>query len=137
MPLFTFLSKANEGDYGYVDSLTDDEVKTISPYVLLGWGNGAKTNNEIHTVMTDTVLNTKVFSLSKHPRLLLKLFVAANSDIDNTRYSYVKHNASKETKEVYMLAKYYNCGLHEARDFVRILTMEDKKRIKAIMDSKE
>lgn len=134
--LFTFFKKANAGDFGYVDSLTDDEVKAISPFVLLGWGNGASSNNEIHTVMTDSIMNAKVFPLSKHPRLLLKLFIAANSGIGNDRYKYVKSGSSKGSKEVNAVAEYYNCSLREAKDYTRILTSDDKKRILAIIESK-
>lgn len=127
--LFGFFQKANEGDFRYVDNMSDEEVKAISPFVLLMWANGAVENRPIHTIMTDTYMNDKVFSLSKHPRLLLKLFVAANSGIDKTRYSFLKYGASKSNKVVEGIADFYNCSLSEARDFARILTEDDKNRI--------
>lgn len=131
--LFTFFKKANAGDFGYVDSMTDDEVKAISPYVLLGWSMGASTNNAIHVIMTDSVMNDKVFGMSKHPRLMLKAFIAANCGIDNARYKYVKSGGSKANKETQTIAKYYQCSLREARDYARILTDDDKKQIVAII----
>lgn len=134
MPLFTYLKKANTGDFDYVNSLTDEEVNKISPYVLLGWGNGANQNNEIHTVMTDSIMNDKVFKFNKHPRLLLKLFMAANCDIDSTKYSYIKHGATKASKSIKYIAAYYKCSLREARDYARILTPEDIKEITKMME---
>lgn len=135
--LFTFLKKANEGGFECVDEMTDAEVKAISPFVLLGWGNGASSNNEIHTVMTDSIMNHRVFSLAKHPRLLLKLFIAANNGIDRTRYKYIKNAASKGTKEVMAIAEYYQCSVREAKDYALILTDDDRKRIVELVDHKQ
>lgn len=134
--LFLFLRKANEGDFQYVDRMTDEEVKAIQPYVLLGWGMGAEENNEIHTIMTDLLMNDKVFGFYRHPRLLLKLFIAANCGIDHTRYSYEKSSTSKDTKEIKEIAAYYDCGLREARDYAKILDADDKKQISQIMGEK-
>lgn len=132
--LFKFFDKANKGEFSYVDTMSEEEMKAISPFVLLGWGLGAQSNNEIHTIMTDAYMNDKVFSLGRHPRLLLKLFIAANSEIDNTRYKYVKAGGSKSTKDVEAIARYYNCGLHEARDYARILDEEEKKQLVKMME---
>lgn len=131
--LFQFLKKANQGDMRYVDNMSDEEVKGLAPFVLLGWGMGAESNEAIHTIMTNEYMNDKVFSLGKHPRLLLKLFVAANSHIDNTKYQYVKSKSVAHTKETDAVARYYNCGLREARDYVRILGADGVKQIVDIM----
>lgn len=132
--LFKFFSAANKGDFAFVDNMTDEEIKKISPFVLLGWGAGAEQNTEIHAIMTNEFMNDKVFSLGRHPRLLLKLFVAANSDIDSTRYKYIKAQKSKSTKEAEHIAAYYRCTLREAKDYARILTDDDKKEISKIYE---
>lgn len=134
--LFLFLAKANQGDLDYVDRMSEDEVKAISPFVLMGWALGAEENNVHHTVMTDSLVNDKVFSLSRHPRLLLKLFVVANNGIDNTRYRFVRPAPSKGTKEVKAIADYYGCSIREAEDYAPILDKEDRKTILALAESR-
>lgn len=134
--LFAFFSKANAGDYQYVDRMSEEEVKAISPFVLTMWGNNAKKNTEMHAIMTDTYMNDKVFPLAKHPRLLLKLFIAANSGIDDTRYAFLKAGASKSSKAVESIADFYNCTLTEARDYAKILTDDDKKWLMERKDAK-
>lgn len=131
--LFKFFGKANNGDMRYVDKMTDEEVKGIAPFVLLGWGMGAETNEGIHAIMTNEYMNDKVFSLGKNPRLLLKLFVAANCDIDNTKYRYIKSKTANKTKEAEAIARYYQCGLREAKDYAKILGEDDIKLIVDMM----
>lgn len=134
--LFQFFDKANKGDMRYVDKMSEEEVKGISPFVLLGWGMGAEQNEEIHTIMTNEYMNDKVFSLTNHPRLLLKLFIAANSHIDNTKYRYAKSKTATHTKETEAVADYYKCGMREAKDYVKILGDDDIKAIVAITGEK-
>lgn len=131
--LFKFFDKMNSGDYEYIDSLTDEEVKSISPFVLLMWVNGAQSNEEIHIILTNVVCNPFIFSLYRHPRLLLKLFIAANSDIGNTRYKFTKNVSKDESGALRDIARYYKIGLHEAEDMKRMLTTKELKEIREEM----
>ncbi len=135
--LFKFFDEMNKGNFSYVDSLSDDEVKSLSPFVLLMWMHGAQQNKVLHTLLTDWYCNVRVFSLSKHPRLLLKLFVAANGDIDSTRYKFKKSTGNEATKNAKAVAGYYQCSLSEAKDYLRILTKEDVKEIVEIYEMRE
>lgn len=130
MDIFRFLEKMNEGDFRFIDNMSDEEVKSIAPFVLLMWANGAKSNKEYHVVLTDNLCNTKVFQLHNHPRLLLKLFFAANGGIDNTRYSFVKTVSKEESATIKIVAEYYKIGYDSAKDYMRLLTKEDIDRIK-------
>lgn len=127
--LFGFLREANRGNFSYIDRMSDDEVKGISAFVLLGWAMGADNSPEAHTIMTALYLGDKVFSLYRHPRLLLKLFVAANSDLGDTRYSYVKSTQGAVGATEEAIAWYYRCGVREAKDYAKILSEEDIKTI--------
>ena len=127
--LFTFLNKAYEGDYVYVDQLDDEDLKKISAFLLLGWAQGALSNTNIHVPMTNEYFNRYVFSLSKHPRLLLKLFISANSGMGNTRYKYKKSPNSEKSSIIKSIARYYEIGYNEAKDCIRVLSDDDIKRI--------
>lgn len=134
--LFKFFDEMNAENYGYIDTLEDDEVKALSPYVLLMWMHGAQYNKEVHVLLTDWYCNSKVFSLSNHPRLLLKLFVAANGG-DTTRYKFKKSTGNEATKTAKAIASYYECSLSEAKDYMRILSKEDVKEITTVYESME
>lgn len=129
--LFRFLDAANSGaGYRFVDKMSDESLKSISPYVLLGWGHGAKNDKDTHVILTNEVLNPYVFSHAKHPRLLLKLFVAANSDIGDTRYGFVKFSGKEETNLLKQIARHYDVGIREAKDIKPLLSEQDIKLIK-------
>lgn len=130
--LFKFFNEMNRGNFSYIDKMDDDEVKELSPFVMLMWAHGAKDNEMVHTLLTDLYCNPYVFSLSKHPRLLLKLFVAANGEIDNTRYKFKKAKQQRgSSKEVKAIASFYGCSLKDADEYASILS---KAEIKDIVD---
>lgn len=129
--LFRFFDKANRGDFQYVDEvMTDEDIKKISPYVLTMWN--AVDNPHIHTILTDRYLNEVVFSLSKHPKLLLKLFIEANGEIDNTKYQFKKSVSKNESSIIRLIAKHYSVGYDEAKDYHKILDEKSIKEIKEI-----
>jgi len=132
--LFRLMDAINDERFDFVDDMTDEEVKEVAPFVLLGWMHGANDNESIHTIMTDTYCNPYIFSLSKHPRLLLKLFVYANGDIDNTRYKFKKpKQGTAHSKTMKYIAQYYGCSLKDAADYANILEEGDIKEITNIM----
>lgn len=132
--LFKLFDAINKEDFSFVDEMTDEQVKEVSPFVLLGWMNGAQSNPEIHSIMTDLYCNPYVFSLSKHPRLLLKLFVYANGDIDNTRYKFRKpKQGGTSSNTVKSVAQYYECSDKDALDYMDLLTEKEIKEIQETM----
>jgi len=121
--LFAFLEHMCDGDYTYIDRMTDEEVKSLSPYVLTMWVNGATKMTPERTVLTDLFCNSMVFKLSDHPRLLLKLFVSANEGMGQSRFKFKKTTTVSQSKVIHRIADYYKCGLNEARD--TLLTLSD------------
>ena len=89
------LSRVTAGDYDFFLNMTEEEVKELSPYVLTLWLRGANENRDAHVLLTDAVVNSKLFSLSRHPKLLYLLCCYANSGMGRTRYSFI--NDKKET----------------------------------------
>lgn len=128
--IFKFFNKMNSGDYEYIDKMEDDEVKDLSAFVLLMWVNGAQSNEAEHIILTDMYCNEMVFSLSRHPRLLLKLFVAANSGFGSTRYKFKKSTSKDESASLRDIAEYYGVGLHEAKDIRLVLKDKELKQLR-------
>lgn len=131
MPLFNFLTEMNKGNFSYVDDLSDEDVKKLSPYVLSMWVGGATdASRPYRTIATANVCTPYVFSLSKHPRLLLKLYVAANGGIsDGTRYKFHKSVSKNTEKTIMLFARYYECGWDDAEVFMSMATDERIKQI--------
>ncbi|WGH49827.1 hypothetical protein [Alishewanella phage vB_AspM_Slickus01] len=136
--LFDFFDRMNKGDFDHVDKMTDEEVKKLSPYVLLMWTRGAKNpqTKHIHVILTSLYCSDKVYTLAKHPRLLLKLFIAANCDIDNTRYSFMKQNRVHD-KSLKMIADFYDVTLSDAEEYKRLLSVEDITELQKFYENKE
>jgi malate/lactate dehydrogenase len=131
--IFAFFNAVNQGDFEFVDSLSEEEAKKISPFVLLMWMHGAQSNPDIHIIVTNSFVNPFVFSLSKHHRFLLKLFIAANCNIDNARYKFVKSCVVAEKSIVASrVASYYNCGLEHAKDIIPLLSDADLKELEEL-----
>jgi hypothetical protein len=128
--LFDFFSAANNGQFSYV---LETETSELSPYVMLGWFHGESTNTNIHTITTANYVNEFVFSLAKHPKLLLMLFIAANCNIDSTRYKYVKSSGNTEKRAVVkMIAEHYQCGYNEASEVLPMLSQDDLAELNAL-----
>lgn len=127
--LFGFLDRMNDEDYDYVDSLSDEEVKDLSAYVIMMWVLGASNQQESRIILTNDYVNQYFFSLSKHPRLLLKLLVSANG-LGHCRYSFVKTTGSGSSADVDMIAKHYNVTPKDAKDYLKIIPESDLKELK-------
>lgn len=130
--IFAFLGAMNDGNYDYVDDMSDVEIKSLSPYVLTMWVNGVTRNAPEHILMTENLVNNKVFSLSNHPRLLYKLLIAANIDQDNPRYKFKKCGGKKSEKILTYICQHYGCGMGEARQYVNLLDEESVKELEEI-----
>lgn len=59
-------------DRNFYDSLTDEERKKFSNYLMIRWGssvNGSKEFQEYYLIATNERLNKHFFDLHKHPKL--------------------------------------------------------------------
>lgn len=130
--LFGFFNRMNAGDFESVDKLEEDDLKAISPYVMLMWCHGAQSNTAEHVILTDTYCNEYVFSLQKHPKLLLKCFVHANSGMGNTRYKFTKSVSKEETVLNRIIARHYECSLSQAKEIRGMITDNDVTMLKEI-----
>jgi hypothetical protein len=130
--LFAFFDAMNIGDFQFVTNMTDEEVKKISPFVLLMWVNGAVSDTEMRVVMTNSFVNEHVFGLAKHPRLLLKMFIASNQGLGDSRYKYKKSVSGEQSASIKLIAKYYNITYNHARDYLPMLGKDDIKELKDI-----
>lgn len=129
MNIHHVLSRVNAGDFDFFLKMTDDEVKELSPYVLALWLRGANDNRAEHTIMTNEFMNTKLFTLSKHPKLLYLLACYANSGMGNTRYSFIGDKKEGKPKRTKLVMREFQCTENSAKLYEKLLTEEDFKEL--------
>lgn len=127
--IFQILNHINKGDYEFFQNLSQEEIRKLSPYMLMMWVNGAQKNEPIHVFMNEAIVNDKLFSLSKHPRLLLYLIVAANSEIDDTRYKFRKMTPQKQDKASSAIIQHFQCTPEQVQYYKSNLSDEELEDI--------
>jgi hypothetical protein len=75
--IFTLLSKIDSSKDDIYLTLSDEEKKEFFPLVVMRWMTG--TNDERQIMMLNEFVNPYIYSLSKHPHLLMKLLQICSS----------------------------------------------------------
>jgi hypothetical protein len=143
--IFVILNKISSGDTNYIDTLSEEELKSISPYVIQMWIKGADSNLDARMVLTNELVNKYVFSLADHKKLLYKLLCVANGYGDNPYYKFKKKKESSCNNLINLIAEYYKQPLQHAKDSLKLLSIDsiveiaellgrDKKDIKKLKE---
>lgn len=123
--IFQLFGKMNHGDYKWVMALTEEELKSVSVYVLLMWIHGVDRNESAHLILTTQYVNHYVFHFQKHTRLLLLLLFAVNSGMGSPRYQFKKSVSRRESKAINAIASFYECTYDDAKGYSDILSKEE------------
>lgn len=117
-------------NFDFFLGMTEEEVKELPPYVLALWLRGSAHDRASHTIMTDMYLNTHLFRLYKHPKLLYLLACAGNSGISTyPKFQFIKDKKETDTKTVKAIRHHYDCNEVEAQMYQKLLTDEEIKFI--------
>lgn len=133
-------------DRGFYDSLTDEERKKFSTYLMLKWGANVEGSPELQEwylrVLNDRV-NINFFDLGRHPKLQWLLCTTVSPGLGNKRHYWIKSGRSGDrrahkfvesqwphlsTEEVDLMVSVNT--IDQFRDMARGLGWDDK-RIKA------
>lgn len=112
-----------------IDQYSDEDLKSVSPYVLLMWIMGANNNLGIRALLTDEFVNRYVFALSSRKKLLLKLLCMANGYEIDTKYRFRNPQKQKQSYLVSLVAKYHNVPERRAQEDMRIYSADDFREI--------
>ena len=124
--IFKLLGDMSKGKMSSIDSLSDEELKSVSPYVLQMWVRGASSNLEARIQLTNEFVNPYIFTLQDHPKLLFKLLCYANGLNEEVRFQFKKKSSKKSTEfKVKTLMKYYNYNYSHASDILPLLNERD------------
>lgn len=132
--IFELFRKMNNEDYEWVMSMSEEDLKTVSVYVLLMWIHGVDRNQSTHLILTNSYVNQYVFHLGHHSRLLLLLMFVTNGGMGSPRYQFKKSVSKQETKSVKAVAEFYKCTYDDAKGYLEILSPDEVKEMIEIYD---
>jgi hypothetical protein len=89
-------------DRGFYDSLTDEERKKFSNYLMIRWASsvaGSRDMQEFYLISTNERLNRHFFGLNRHPRLQWLMATTISPDMGAQRHQWIaphkKHTKSR------------------------------------------
>lgn len=119
--IFELLKRIDDFDVDYIDGLTEEEKRSISPFVLMNWMSGCKSPPQIMQV--NSFMNSAVFNMpsQQHVDLFLKLALIA-SDGKRKKYFWPKKgNTKKYSTSVNVIKNYYHCSTKVALEYLPLL----------------
>jgi len=115
----------------FYDSLTDEERKKFSNYLMIRWGSavqGSRELQEFYVISTNERLNKHFFNVNRHPRLQWLMATAVSPGMGTQRHQWIapkkKDAANNEVKKALM-------------DLYPTMKMADIETLSKIIDKKE
>ena len=94
-------------DRDFYDSLTDEERKKFSNYLMIRWGSsvqGSRELQEFYVIAANERLNKHFFSVSKHPKLQWLMATSVSPGMGTHRHQWIapkkKEASNNEIKKV-------------------------------------
>jgi hypothetical protein len=122
--IFKLLERLSVKDYKYFEALSEEELKSIAPLVLMRWLSGTSEARQVYFL--NELANPMVFSLSKHKQLLLKLLTICASG-KTRKYTWSKAKGKKTSntpKALEVVKQYYGYSTNHAIDAMKLLSNE-------------
>ena len=121
----------DEKDRNFYDSLTDEERKKFSNYLMIRWGSsvhGSRELQEFYVVATNERLNKHFYAVNRHPRLQWLMATSVSPGMGVHRHQWIapkkKEAGSSEVKKTLM-------------QLYPTMKMSDIETLTAITDPKE
>ena len=121
----------DEKDRDFYDSLTDEERKKFSNYLMIRWGSavhGSRELQEFYVVATNERLNKHFYAMNRHPKLQWLMATSVSPGMGVHRHQWIapkkKESGSSEVKKTLM-------------QLYPTMKMSDIETLAAITDPKE
>lgn len=127
------MSQFDRKNRNFYDSLTDEERKKFSNYLMLRWGSsvhGSRDLQEFYVVATNERLNKHFFSVNRYPKLQWLMATTVSPGMGAQRHQWIGHKkkeaGSNEVKKT-LMALYPNMKMS---DIEVLASMIDRKELK-------
>ena len=121
----------DEKDRNFYDSLTDEERKKFSNYLMIRWGSsvhGSRELQEFYVVATNERLNKHFYAVNRHPKLQWLMATSVSPGMGVHRHQWIapkkKESGSSEVKKTLM-------------QLYPTMKMSDIETLAAVTDPKE
>ena len=105
LDIFGLLGKINSSKSGDIyPNLSDDEKKGFAPLVVMRWMSG--TSDERQIILLNEFVNKYVFTLAKHPHLLMQLLQVTSSKTPK-HYQWISIKSKKKNNLSRRVVKEY------------------------------
>jgi hypothetical protein len=125
LDIFGLLGRLDKKRHDIWENLSEVERKGFAPVVVMRWMSG--TTSPLQIILINTLVNPVLFSLGKHPQLLMDL-LAASSDGHSKRYNWksIKSTKSKKSdKLVELIKEYHGYSERIAKQYISFFSKED------------
>ena len=127
--LFPLLRNISTKNIAYYDTLTEENLKEFSPFVIMRWLTGCSgADNARQIVYLNEFVNPYAFELNKnHKKLLYNLLTVCTSGRD-CRYKFVKTNPKRQSEfpiSVGIIQKMFDYSYRDANATVVLFTDEN------------
>jgi hypothetical protein len=130
------MSVFDRKDRTFYDTLTDEERKKFSNYLMIRWGSavqGSAELQEFYLVATNERLNKHFFTVNKHPKLQWLMATAVSPGMGSHRHQWIapkkKETGSNEIKKI--LIDLYPSS--KMQDIEILSKLVDKKQLKQLL----
>ena len=86
------MAQFDKKNRGFYDSLTDEERKKFSNYLMIRWGSavqGSRELQEFYVISTNERLNKHFFSVNRHPGLQWLMATSVSPDLGVQRHQWI------------------------------------------------
>lgn len=131
LDIFRVLNAVDRRDKSFYDSLSDEEKKAFSPYVMLRWVSTVEGNpvlEQWYIEETNRMVNIDYFTLAKHPKFLWLLY----SQVGSTRkvkHGYLARSTKKKSKKLSALSALYPAAKESDLELLAEIAPEAVKEI--------
>lgn len=122
LDIFKVLERLNAKDVEYFEKLSEEELKSLHPLVLMRWMSGTQEARQVFFL--NELVNPLVFPLGKHKSLLLKLLMICGPG-KARRYNWNKakgKSTSNTPKALDIIKEYYGYSTKHAIDTLAVLS---------------
>ena len=123
--IFKILDKLNLKDNEFFQQLSEEDLKSLHPLVLMRWMSGTQEARQVYFL--NELINPLVFPLGKHKQLLLKLLMICGPGKPR-RYNWIKPKGKKMSstpKSLELVKLYYGYNTTDALEAIKLLSNED------------
>jgi hypothetical protein len=141
--LFSALEALDRKDYGYFDTLTEEQQKKFVPYMMLHWVSSIKKQGEVgkyYVLATEECANKHMFNeyVQRHPKLQWLMLCIVSPDMGkqfhqwipqlSNKISELKINSKPKDFSDYLSKIYNNADTLSIRELSTQLSVEQNKK---------